>query len=82
VTTIYSPDYDTMRVLLRKYRERAGKSQTEVAKALGLDQSRVAKIERGERRIDIIELRIYCQAVGISLAEFVEALEQRLGTKR
>jgi hypothetical protein len=29
-----------------------------------------------ERRIDIIELREFCRALGITLAEFVTALER------
>jgi len=36
----------------------------------------VSKCERGERRIDLIELRDWCKALGISLPELVNRFEQ------
>ena len=38
----------------------------------------VSKCERGERRIDIIELRAFCLAIGITLNEFCTQLEREL----
>jgi hypothetical protein len=38
----------------------------------------VSKCERGERRIDVIELRAVCAAFGISLKKFEAILERRL----
>jgi hypothetical protein len=42
---------------------------------VGETQSFISKCERGERRIDIIELREFCRAFGMGLADFVAALE-------
>lgn len=40
--------------------------QTELAARLGKPASYVAKVELGDRRIDVIEFIEYCQALGIS----------------
>jgi len=67
-----------LQTLLRQVRTDAGLTQTDVAQRLGQPQSFVSKYESGERRLDILELRGVCQAVGISLPEFIRRLEQAL----
>jgi transcriptional regulator with XRE-family HTH domain len=57
--------------LLRKVREERGLSQDGLARALGLDQTAVSKFETGVRRLDLLELDRLCDAVGISLVDFV-----------
>jgi transcriptional regulator with XRE-family HTH domain len=64
---------------LRKLRKDAGLSQEEVAQRLGTTQSFIGKCERGERRLDIIELQEFCQALNTSLAEIVRQLEEAQG---
>lgn len=64
--------------LLLDLRLNAGLKQGELAKILGCGQSIVSKFESGERRLDVLELRHVCHAVGISLVDFAEMLEQRL----
>ena len=54
---------ETLRRELRAARLRAGLRQVDVAAALGRPQSYVAKVERGERRIDLIETLDLCHAV-------------------
>lgn len=70
--------------LLREYRERAGLTQDEladlIADSLGWRASQVGKVERGERRIDVFEVRALCAALGVSMAEFWAELERRLET--
>ncbi len=61
--------------LLRKEREDAGVTQVELAKRLRQTQSYVSRSERGERRLDLVETRWYCQGIGISLAQFSEKFE-------
>jgi len=53
-------------------------TQMDVAHRLGQPQSFVSKYESGERRLDILELREVCQAIGILLPEFIRRLEQAL----
>lgn len=47
------------------HRKAAGLSQWDVAHALGTDQSQVSKLERGERRLDIIDYVRFCRALGL-----------------
>lgn len=54
--SIHSNEYKTVIKKLREAREAAGLTQTEAAEKLGKPQSYISKIERGERRIDVVEL--------------------------
>ncbi|HUT10787.1 MAG TPA: helix-turn-helix transcriptional regulator [Thermoguttaceae bacterium] len=64
--------------LLREIRSDAGLRQVDLAEKLGQPQPYVSRYESGERRLDILELRQVCDAVGIKLEEFVARLEKRL----
>jgi len=44
-------------------------TQTDLARALGTDQSQISKIERGERRLDVIDYLRICSAVGVDPGE-------------
>jgi transcriptional regulator with XRE-family HTH domain len=59
--SIYTKEYRKFIKKLKQARKEAGLSQVEVAKKLGKSQSFVSKIESGERRIDIIELKIIAE---------------------
>lgn len=61
--------------LLRRMRLDAGLRQADLARKLRQPQSFVSKYESGERRIDILELREICMALGVSLSEFVRRWE-------
>jgi transcriptional regulator with XRE-family HTH domain len=69
---------EQLRTLLRQVRTEAGLTQTDVARRLGQPQSFVSKYESGERRLDVLELREVCQAIGVPLSEFTRRLEQAL----
>jgi transcriptional regulator with XRE-family HTH domain len=66
--------------LLRRLRTDAGITQEQLAAKLKRPQSFVSKIEAGERRLDIIELREVCSALGIPLLKFVQEFEKALQT--
>jgi len=78
--TIHSPEYAIFLRLLRQIRERQEVTQEQLAERWGVTQSFISKCERGERRIDALELRTFCRAMGVSLASFVAELEQILST--
>lgn len=65
-------------VLLRGVRVEAGLTQSELASRLGTDQTFISKYESGERRLDILELREVCQAIGIEFLTFIRKLEKDL----
>jgi transcriptional regulator with XRE-family HTH domain len=64
--------------LLRQIRLDAGLRQVDLAERLGQPQSFVSKYESGERRLDLLELRQICEAVGISLLKFVKMFEKEI----
>lgn len=81
-TSIHDPDYGIMLLLLRRLREDAGLRQVDLAALLGRPQSFVSKVEAGERRLDIIELRTICRHLGTTLPSFVRRLEDELRPPR
>ena len=76
--TIHSVEYTALLRLLRQKRLEAGLTQLQLAQALRTSQSFIGKCERGERRIDAVELRAFCMAMGMTLAEFAAELERYL----
>lgn len=79
--SIHTDENAVFLALLRDTRQAADLTQIEAAKRLGRGQSFVSKVERGEVRLDLIQLRTLCQAFGTSLPEFVAKLEERLRRK-
>jgi len=63
--------------LLRTVRLEAGLKQTELAERLGSDQSFVSRYERGERRLDLVELEQICAACRIKLTDLVQRYSQQ-----
>jgi len=55
--SIYTKEYKKVVERLKKARQAAGLKQIEIAKKLNKPQSYISKIERGERRIDVTELK-------------------------
>ena len=51
-------------------RHAAGMSQTDLAKALGEYQSFVARMESGQRRVDVIEYENLAEILGFNPREF------------
>lgn len=74
--SIYSAEYQLFLDRLRTARERAGLTQEDIASRLGVTQSFVSKCERGERRLDLIEMRAWSRALGVPFVEFVEDFER------
>lgn len=71
--SIHSGRYKAFLHLLRTIREERAISQVMLADRLCTTQSFVSKCERGERRLDVIELQQWCEAVGIPLSDFVRS---------
>ena len=53
--TLGSPQHKALITLLIERREAAGLTQTELASMLGEYQSFVARLESGQRRVDVVE---------------------------
>lgn len=84
----HNADYQLLLTVLRAVRQRQRVTQIELAKRLGNTQTFVSKCERGERRIDVVELVEFAEALDVSPVEiFTEFLSLRLrrpmsGTKK
>ena len=76
--SIYSEEYLAVLALLRELRKAAGITQVQMAEMLNQTQSLFSKYERGEVRLDIIQVRTIALKLGLTLTEFSELLEQRL----
>ena len=76
--SIYSKEYDGFLKELRNVRVNALLTQAQLAERLGQTQSFVSKVERGERRLDVVELRAFCEVLGVSFSSFAKQLERIL----
>lgn len=76
--SIFRKEYSLLINQLYQLRLSANINQSELAKKLNVPQSFISKIESGERRLDIIELREICKILNSSLTEFVTILEKRI----
>lgn len=70
--SIHAPEYKLLIKMLREARESRGVTQAALADRLGITPSQLSKWERRERRIDLRELALYCEASGIELKQFVD----------
>lgn len=76
--SIFTTDHKKLQRLLKQVRLGAGLRQEDLAELLGKPQSFVSKYEQGDRRLDLVELRQICLAVGISLTGFVKRFEESI----
>ena len=80
--SIHTVQHAQLRVMLREARQEAGLTQTQLAERLHVPQAVISNVERGERRLDLVELREYCDAVGVDLSEFVTKFQKVCDTAR
>ena len=76
--SIYSANQERLQQLLRRVRVEARLTQVDLAKRLQKPQSFVSKYESGERRLDLIELKQVCEAMGVDLVQFVKEFVKQL----
>lgn len=80
MVSAWHPDKVFLQDALKQIRLDAQLKQSELAVRLKKPQSYVSKYESGERRLDLLEVRDICSVCGISLAKFVEHLEDLITT--
>ncbi|MCC4588930.1 helix-turn-helix domain-containing protein [Xanthomonas sp. NCPPB 1067] len=78
IKSIHKDHYDLLLQQLREVRLSAGLTQAALSTALKRPQSYVSDVERGSRRMDLLQLRAFCNACGISLTKFVTQFEKAL----
>jgi len=77
--SLYSKENDLLLQLLVQVRVEAGVTQVELAARLDEVQPWISRVERGVRRLDLVELLLWCDALGIPLSRFIQRYERLLG---
>lgn len=70
--TIYSKDHRFLTEQLKKARIEAGFDQEKAAELFGKTQSYISKIEAGQRRIDVVQLKEFAKTYKKSLDYFIK----------
>lgn len=78
---IYRPEYEVFLEILKRRRIAAGLTQVECSNALGRPQSFMSDVERGSRRLDIIQIRDLCQVLGCDFLELLQEFQNHLSQK-
>ncbi len=74
--TLGTEQHKALIAMLIAKREAASLTQAQLAEALGEYQSFVARLESGQRRVDVIELIELARILGFDAAQAVKAVEQ------
>jgi len=69
---IYTEEHIYLVQQLRKARLEVGMDQQEVAKLLGKTQSYISKIECGQRRVDIVQLKEFARIYKKEVSFFIK----------
>lgn len=70
--SVYTKDYKEIIERLKTARVEAGLAQQEVAKKLGKPQSYISKIESGERRLDVAEIKKFVVIYKKDISFFIQ----------
>ena len=77
---VFSDEYGVVRQVLIRARREAGLSQRTLAARLEKTASHVAMIERGQRRVDLLEFFRIAEILGMSADGLMRRIAQQLGT--
>ena len=69
--SIYSREHDFAVKQLKKARDEAGLSQSEVAQLIGRSQSYVSKAEAGQTRLDLASLKLFANVYKKNMNFFI-----------
>ena len=70
--TLYSKEHRYLVARLKQARKDAGFDQKKVAELLGVSQSYISKVEAGQRRVDVIQLKEFAKIYKKSLNFFIK----------
>jgi transcriptional regulator with XRE-family HTH domain len=75
--SIFTNEHRVFVKLLRETRQAAGVTQVQLATKLRTTQSIVSKWERGELRLDLVQIQRICRILGTTLVAFAREFERR-----
>ena len=73
--SVHTQQYRRFRALLTEARKTAGLTQVELSAQLERPQSFVSKVERGERRLDVIEFLEMARVLRLDVVAFLHKLD-------
>lgn len=73
--TITSPGHRALVDAMAEARKAVGMTQADLAKILRCQQSLIARVESGQRRIDAVDMVRWGRAVGKEPREFLQVVE-------
>lgn len=77
MSSVYSAEYQLLIKILRTARHEKGFTQTQLADHLRRPQSFIAKVENGERRLDVIEFAHIAHLLSLDPAEILKQVMRR-----
>lgn len=80
--TIHSPGQVALCEALISARHQAGLSQQQLAALLECQQSLIARIESGQRRVDVVEFVVLVRALGADASEILLRIEAKVDRHR
>ncbi|WP_055003287.1 helix-turn-helix domain-containing protein [Pseudomonas coronafaciens] len=75
---IYRREHEIFLQVLKRIRVESGMTQAQCSAGLGRPQSFMSDVERGVRRLDMVQLRDLCLVLKTGLVNFTLAYEQAL----
>jgi len=76
--SLHSAQNNVFLDLLKSARIDQGVTQVQLAKALQRQQTDISKVERGVRRLDVVELQAWLTALNYSFPKFSIELDRRI----
>ncbi|MFO3882637.1 helix-turn-helix transcriptional regulator [Enterobacter hormaechei] len=74
MASVYSDEYQRVINALKKARKEKAMTQAQLAEALGKPQSFIAKVENGERRLDVVEFVHLARLVGADVQGIIASI--------
>ena len=78
--SLRTPGHQALMLVLITTRKNTGATQQELASKLGRPQSFVAKVETGERRLDVVEFVEWFDALEVDPAAAIASIQSVLAT--
>lgn len=82
MSSLYRPESELIRKKLLAARHSAKLTQRAVADVWGMPQETVSAVERGLRRLDVVELMDLCQILGLDVAILVAEVCDEISVAR
>ena len=76
--SIYSLEWLALTSWLTRQRKQANLTQRQLAQNLSVVHSLVGKVEKGERRLDPIELVLYCNGMSADPCDLIKLIQRNL----